>query len=42
MAALAAAREVNAGLAALWDAGAGQAWSWEAVFTGQKLIEMSL
>lgn len=41
-AALAAAKEVNSGLAALWDAGAGRAWSWETVLTGQKLVEMSL
>lgn len=42
MAALVAAKEVNSGLGTLWDAGAGQAWSWESVFTGQKLIELFL
>lgn len=42
MAALVAAREVNAGLAAPWDAGAGQAWSRESILTGQKLIEQFL
>lgn len=41
-AALVAAREANAGLVALWDAGVVQAWSWESIFTGQKLIELFL
>lgn len=41
-AALVAAREVNAGLATLWDAGDGQAWCWESIFEGQKLIELFL
>lgn len=42
MAALVVAREVIAGLATLWDAGDGQAWIWESIFIGQKLIELFL